>query len=272
MSGPVGYLLFNDHNAISEQALIDAVNQLNTAPGITDLVVDLRYNGGGFLDIASEFAYMIAGPVSTAGQPFEILQFNDKHPSTNPVTGNPLVPMPFHSTTQGFSAPPGALPSLGLSRVYVLTGSSTCSASESIINSLRGVGVQVFQFGSTTCGKPYAFYPTDNCGTTYFTIQYRGVNAVNYGDYTDGFSPQNTTTDPGDLLPGCSVADDFNSPLGDPTEARLAAALAYRESPGTCPVASGRPGIGQLQRQPAGSPIDGEMPKSPWRQNRILRQ
>ena len=273
LSGPVGYLLFNDHIATAEQALIDAVNQLNAAPGITDLVLDLRYNGGGFLDIASELAYMIAGPVPTAGRPFETLQFNNKHPATNPVTGNPLAPTPFYSTTQGFSVPSGqALPTLGLQRVFVLTGSSTCSASESIVNSLRGVNVQVFQFGSTTCGKPYGFYPTDNCGTTYFTIQFRGVNAANYGDYTDGFSPQNTAADPGELLPGCSVADDFDSPLGEPAEARLAAALGYRESPGTCPVASGRPGPGRFLREATRSPFDGDMPKDPWRNNRILRQ
>ena len=34
--------------------------------------------------------------------------------------------------------------------------------------------VQVFQIGSTTCGKPYGFYPQDNCGTTYFSIQFQG--------------------------------------------------------------------------------------------------
>ncbi|MCP4768417.1 MAG: peptidase, partial [Gammaproteobacteria bacterium] len=164
LSGRVGYLLFNDHIATAEQALIDAINQLNVAPGILDLVLDLRYNGGGFLDIASELAYMIAGPVPTAGRPFETLQFNDKHPTTNPVTGQPLSPTPFHTTAQGFSTPAGqALPTLNLPRVYVLAGSGTCSASESIINSLRGVNVEVILIGSTTCGKPYGFYPTDNC-------------------------------------------------------------------------------------------------------------
>ena len=60
------------------------------------------------------------------------------------------------------------LPTLDLSRVYVLTSAGTCSASEAIINGLRGVGVQVIQIGGTTCGKPYGFYPPDNCGTTYF--------------------------------------------------------------------------------------------------------
>jgi hypothetical protein len=269
-SGRVGYLLFNDHIATAEQALIAAIDQLAT-PGIDDLVLDMRYNGGGFLDIASELAYMIAGTAQTAGQPFETLQFNDKHPTTDPVTGQPLSPMPFHTTSLGFSTPAGQdLPTLNLSRVYVLVGSGTCSASESIINSLRGVGVEVILIGSTTCGKPYGFYATDNCGTTYFTIQFRGVNAMNFGDYTDGFSPQNTASNAGELIPGCSVADDFSSPLGDPAEARLAAALDYRDT-GTCPVVSARPARSLLRSAKSSANTDVLMIKSPWLQNRILR-
>jgi len=267
----VGYLLFNDHIATSEQALIGAVNLLK-AQGILDLVLDLRYNGGGFLDIANELAYMIAGPGWTAGLPFETLQFNDKHPTTNPITGQFLSPTLFHTTTQGFILPAGqALPTLNLPRVFVLTGSGTCSASESIINSLRGVGVEVILIGSTTCGKPYGFYPTDNCGTTYFTIQFRGVNAMNFGDYTDGYSPQSTVNNPGETLPGCSVADDFSRPLGDPSEARLAAALGFRDTPGTCPVASGRPATAA---SPSAKPLaasEGIVIKNPWLKNRILR-
>ena len=67
-------------------------------------MLDIRYNGGGYLDIASELAYMIAGPTPTAGQTFEKLQFNDKYPTTNPVTGRRSTPTLFHTTTQGFSA------------------------------------------------------------------------------------------------------------------------------------------------------------------------
>ena len=234
-TGRVGYMLFNDHNLPAEDGLVDAINQLN-AFGVDDLVLDLRYNGGGFLFIASQLSYMIGGPQATAGQPFETLQFNDKHPVTDPVTGDPLEPTPFYSTTTGGEP----LPVLNLTnrRVFVLTGNGTCSASESIINGLRGVDVDVYQFGSTTCGKPYGFYPTDNCGTTYFTIQFRGANAKNFGDYSDGFSPENTGGTAGTVVPGCSVADDFSAQLGDAAEARLAAALNYRETQ-TCPSPTG---------------------------------
>lgn len=236
-SGTVGYLLFNDHSAVAETELDGAISAMS-AQGVNDLILDLRYNGGGYLDIASEAAYMVANPTLTAGKIFERMEFNSKHVGVNPVTGASITPTPFHSRRQ-FSGD-SMLPTLALSRVYVITGPGTCSASESIINGLRGAGVQVYQIGSTTCGKPYGFYPSDNCGTTYFSIQFRGENAAGFGDYTDGFSPANTASNAGTLLPGCSVADDFNHELGDQAESRIAAALAFRASNNqSCPAASG---------------------------------
>jgi carboxyl-terminal processing protease len=264
---PVGYMLFNDHLATSEAALIDAFTTLQTA-GVTDLVLDIRYNGGGYLDIASEVAYMIAGPGPTSGATFELQQFNAKYANVDPLTGQALAPVPFHSTTQGFSTTAGqALPTLNLPRVFVLTGPDTCSASESIINSLRGIGVTVVQVGSTTCGKPYGFFPQDNCGTTYFSIQFRGVNAMNFGDYADGFSPANAPTLTNAVVPGCSVADDFTHALGDPAEARLAAALGYRANT-SCPPATG---LARLASATKLSAVDGMLPASPLRQLRIIR-
>jgi hypothetical protein len=266
--GTVGYMLFNDHIATAEAQLIRAFGQLASAR-VGDLVLDLRYNGGGYLDIASEVAYMIAGPGPTAGQTFEKTVFNDKYPTTDPVTGEALTPVPFHTTSLGFSGPQGvALPTLNLSRVFVLTSSNTCSASESIVNSLRGVGLEVIQIGTTTCGKPYGFYPADNCGTTYFSIEFMGVNAQGFGDYPDGFSPANTGSKPGVVLPGCSVADDFTHALGDAREARLSAALGYRIG-ASCPAAAAS--ASAETASPDWSAVDGLAPKSPWHQNRILR-
>jgi hypothetical protein len=274
----VGYMLFTDHIATAEQALIDAVNQLNAGEGIDDLVLDLRYNGGGFLAIASELAYMIAGGPRTFGQTFELLQFNDKHQDFDPITGLPLAPTPFYNATLGapFNGNNGqagqALPTLDLPRVFVLTGGGTCSASEAIMNGLRGIGIEVIQIGSTTCGKPYGFYPIGNCGTTYFTIQFRGVNELNFGDYTDGFSPTNTQTNIGTVVPGCSVADDFETALGNPLEGRLAAALDYRETQ-LCP--SPPTGLTQSAFQLPGAPQFGTdviVQKSPWHMNRIIVQ
>ena len=102
-TGDVGYMTFNYHRAPAEQELIEAINTLNAGDGIDDLVLDLRYNGGGFLDIAGQLAYMIAGPALTAGRTFETIQFNDKYPTTNPVTGQAITGTPFHDRTLGFS-------------------------------------------------------------------------------------------------------------------------------------------------------------------------
>ena len=220
--GRTGYLLFNDHVATSEGPLVDAITQLK-AEGITDLVIDVRYNGGGYLAIASQLAYMVATPAATSGTVFERLLFNRKNPFG--LTAQETI-TPFYATTRGLSTTSGqALPQLGLSRVTLLTGPGTCSASESIANGLRGVNIRVDLIGETTCGKPYGFLPQDNCGTTYFAIQFEGVNNKGVGGYADG------------LAPTCQVADDFTRELGDPSEKRLAAALSYGAT-GNCPAAS----------------------------------
>ncbi len=228
----VGYILFNDHNATAESGLIAAVTQLKAA-GISDLVLDIRYNGGGYLDIASELAYMIAGAKATTGRAFGRETFNDK----NPYGFTSARITPLLSTSQGFSGRAGqTLPELGLSRVYVITGGDTCSASESIINGLRGVGIDLIQVEGTTCGKPYGFLPQDNCSTTYFTVNLKLVNDTGFGEYADGFVPGGTGS-AANTVHCCAVADDFTGALGDPPEARLSAALQYRAA-GTCPPAT----------------------------------
>lgn len=232
----VGYFQFNTFIRTAQSDLIDAFN-LFVDENVSELVIDLRYNGGGLLALASQVSYMVAGANQTNGMIFETLQFNDQHPTTNPVTGRTISPTPFYDLEIDYDA--GVflntrLPSPELTRVYVITTGGTCSASESVMNALRGIDVEVVQIGTTTCGKPYGFYPTDNCGETYFTIQFQGVNEKGFGAYSDGFIP--TASPNFDYeLPGCVVADDFTSALGDPSEGMLAAALEHISS-GTCPV------------------------------------
>lgn len=231
----VGYLTFNTFStANAERALKDAFDELSKQT-ISDLVVDLRYNGGGYLAIAAQLGYMIAGARSES-YTFEKTVFNDQHPNVNPVTHKTITALPFVPMGLGFSVASGqALPSVSLNRVFILTSSLTCSASEALINGLRGIDVEVILIGDTSCGKPYGFYPTDNCGTTYFSIQFRGENAKGFGDYADGFSPSNTLGHAGVRVTGCAVQDDFSHPLGDKNEAMLKAALDYRNNGGTCP-------------------------------------
>lgn len=248
----VGYLQFNDHIRTAELQLSQAIEKLRQE-GATELVVDLRYNGGGYLYLASQLAYMIAGEKSSRGKIFERSLFNDKIEAS----GKGTEPMPFLSTGSGNAIPTGTpLPSLALRRVYVLTGSDTCSASESLINGLQGIDIEVVKIGATTCGKPYGFYPEENCGTTYFSVQLRSENAKGFGDYADGMQPT------------CSVPDDYEHPLGDPREARMAAALAYMAT-GACPepAAIAGPPLGKLPALTSATPL---LRKSQGLRNRIL--
>jgi carboxyl-terminal processing protease len=251
----VGYMLFNDHIATAEAQLVAGINTLKAA-GVTDLVLDLRYNGGGFLDIASELAYMIGGS-HTSGAFFERVNYNDRNPFNQTLAQRTTD---FHSTGEGFSVPTGqTLPTLNLSRVFVLTSADTCSASEAIVNGLRGAGVTVNLIGGTTCGKPYGFFPKDNCNTTYFAIQFQGVNNVGFGDYADGFTP----------AAACVVADDFTHALGDPAENQLEVALGLRNTGACTPPTSVRAGV--LSASRSATPTGPVLVRSPFRENRIYR-
>jgi carboxyl-terminal processing protease len=215
----VGYVALHTFNVYDgERQLINAVNQLK-ADRVNELVLDLRYNGGGLLYLSGELGWMI-GDSQLSGKTFDKIICNDK----NPLDGCG-VSIPFSSQAIGFSAPKGqTLPQLGLKRVFVLTSRGTCSASEALINGLSPF-VQVIRIGDTTCGKPYVFIPTDNCGTTYNAVNFKGVNALGFGDFVNGFAPT------------CPVADDLSKPLGDTTERMFSAALTYARG-GTCPAAS----------------------------------
>jgi len=256
----VGYLLFNDHLATAEAQLVEAVNYFK-GQAITDLVLDMRYNGGGYLYIASELAHMIAGAARTNGQVFEQLSFSAKRSAD---TNSAKARTPFYDTSTGGVG----LPSLNLPRVYVLAQSDTCSASESVINGLRGVGVDVRLIGGTTCGKPYGFTAKDNCGISYFPIEFKGVNAQGFGDYADGFVP--STASSGANVAGCSAADDMGHALGDPAETMLATALGYRSSANS----SCQPLVARSQPQSAARSgalaSTSHLLRGPARENRIL--
>lgn len=262
LTGDIGYMVFTDHIATSESLLIDAFAQLENA-GVDDLVLDLRYNGGGFLAIAAQVAYMVADTRQTSGATFEQLQFNSKYQNTDPVTGQPNDPIPFYNESLGFSVSGGQqLPNLGLDRLFVIATGSTCSASESIINGLRGVGIDVILIGTTTCGKPFGFYATDNCGTTYFSVQFQSVNALGFGEYADGFTSAQQSAIGAVQLPGCLVQDDYDNLLGSPREAMLEKALLYQAT-GSCATGDEKLSKPQVLRDPA-------VIKPLWLQNRAM--
>lgn len=225
----VAYLQFNTFIPDAQDQWVTAVNALNAA-GVSDLVLDLRYNGGGYISVAAQVGHMIAG-ANTTNKVFYQNVANSKMPKEQPWA---FLDTGLYGLNKSLT-----LPTLNLQRVYVLATGGTCSASELVINSLRGIGVDVYLIGDTTCGKPYGFLPQPNCGTTYYTIQFKAINAKGFGEYSDGFIP--SSSDNGlDKIKGCKVADDLAHELGDPNEALLAAALQLRAT-GTCPTtATGR--------------------------------
>ncbi|MES2824097.1 MAG: S41 family peptidase [Pseudomonadota bacterium] len=256
--GKVGYFLFNDHLRTAEQGLVNAVTQLQ---GVDDLVLDVRYNGGGYLFIASQLAYMIAGDSATANKTFEKTLYNDKTP--------PGDPWGFLNTTLENIK----LPALNLGRVFVITSADTCSASEAVINGLRGIDVEVIQIGGKTCGKPYGFNARDNCSTTYFTIQFKGVNNKSFGEYPDGFMPG--AVDNGlDVVKGCMRGDDYTHSLGDAAELNLATALNYRET-GSCNLPASSVAEESFKRQKLSaedySDVNATINKAPGLTNRIIK-
>ena len=244
----VGYLQFVDHDIGAQDDLITAFRELQSR-GVQDLVLDLRRNSGGFLYIALTAASMITGPASN-GQVFERLQFNDKRSAR--TERSTLL---FSGQVQFAESqyPIGTtLPQLGLPRVFVLTSGTTCSASESIINALRGIDVQVIRIGSTTCGKPYGFEKKENCGWAFFPIEFQGTNAKGFGDYTTGFAPT------------CQVSDDPTKQAGSADDPLLNAAKFYIEN-GSCPSGTAT-GV-----QSAASPrMSSEQPRRPSWSGRLL--
>lgn len=221
----VGYLAFESHYGNAQDQLIDAIYQARTA-GVQDLVLDLRYNSGGFLYIAGSLASMIAPSSKVATLPVLVrLQPNSKQQDLYADAVVRMAPSVQYTTGTPQYRRGAALPSLNLNRVYVLSSAETCSASESLINGLRGIDVDVHVIGDTTCGKPYGMAREDNCGAAFYPIEFRGVNAKGLADFSNGFEPDSN----------CRVADDLDHPRGDVNEALLGAALTHMAT-GACPV------------------------------------
>lgn len=231
-----GYLLFNDHSAGAQDKLIAAIQSVHTA-GLHELVLDMRYNTGGYLYVATALASMLSGPQAN-GQVFEALRFNNKRTAEEASSIFRFEAQVDYS--EGMYPVGYFFPRLGLQRLYVLTSEDTCSASEALVNGLRGIDLPVILVGETTCGKPYGFNRKNNCGHAYFPIEFQGVNAKGFGNYSAG------------LTPTCAASDDLGHALGQVQEGLLASALHHIDS-GACAPASSTRGLKAQSRGTAPS-------------------
>jgi carboxyl-terminal processing protease len=188
----IGYLMYNGFYSNYDSQLNDAFGSLKSQ-GITDLVLDLRYNSGGSVQSATRLASMITGQFS--GKVFSKQRWNNKinayFESEDPGALNNL----FTNTIDGTP-----INSLNLTKVYILTTNSTASASELIINGLKPY-IEVVQIGDLTNGKnvgSITIYDSPTFGRenrnplhryAMQPIVLQSMNADNWGDYADGLTP-----------------------------------------------------------------------------------
>ncbi|MES3002026.1 MAG: S41 family peptidase [Pseudomonadota bacterium] len=206
----VGYINYSQFVGYSVPYLNLAFINFRQA-GIGELILDLRYNGGGSVGTSRDLASMIGG-ARTAGQLYSYLRFSDRQSASTQQ-------FRFNTAQTSFALP---LPN-GLPRVVVIASGDTASASELLVNGLRPF-VDVVLVGETTYGKPYGFIPRDICGTTYNAVQFESLNSLGQGGFTSGFTPD------------CAVPDDFTHALGDANEGRTRVALNYLAT-GSCGAA-----------------------------------
>ncbi len=191
----VGYLMYNSFTADYDPQLNAAFDQFK-ADGVTDLILDLRYNGGGSVRTATDLASMITGQF--AGQLFMKEVWNAEYQayfeSTEELKKRLLNN--FNTTLKSGEN----INSLNLSRVYVITTKRSASASELVINGLDPY-IDVIQVGETTTGKFQAsvtLYDSPNFGRQNvnpnhtYAIQplvLKSVNSAGVSDYVNGLDP-----------------------------------------------------------------------------------
>ncbi|MBC7914981.1 MAG: hypothetical protein H7Y07_12760 [Pyrinomonadaceae bacterium] len=194
----IGYFVFNEFSgSTSVNELVSTINDFQNK-GVNEIVVDLRYNRGGFVSTQDTLANMLAPlSVGRAQKVMYTYEFNKNFSSLNES-------FKFYKTG-----------TLNLNQIVFIVSPSSASASELLINNLRPV-LSVRLIGDTrTYGKPVGFFPIPVFSYNIFPVSFKTVNSNGEADYYSGF-PVNK-----------QVADDLNHDFGDEEEANLKAALSY---------------------------------------------
>lgn len=205
----VGYFLFRNFVEPGVPALNEAFAELRNQ-GVTELVIDLRYNSGGLLSVMEVLSNLIGGEI-TQSQVMYSLLYNDNNA--------------FRNETRLFSNLNNAA---DLPRIVIITTGSTASASEMVINALRPF-IEVVLIGDTTFGKPVGQLGYVFCEKILRPVSFRTANAVGDTDFFDGFAPD------------CAAEDDIDLALGDPAEDSFAEALTYLQTGECSAVAKSAP-------------------------------
>jgi C-terminal processing protease CtpA/Prc len=188
----IAYLMYNGFYSEYDARLNQAFGELK-AQGATDLVLDLRYNGGGSIRTATRLASLITGQFE--GKIFSKMQYNLKQMAGMSTEDLESLNERFVNTIDG-----AAVNSLNLSTVYIITTGNTASASELVINGLKPY-INVVQIGETTVGKNVGSFTVYDSPT--FTkskvnpnhkyamqpLVLKISNSAGFGDYTQGLTP-----------------------------------------------------------------------------------
>ena len=174
----IGYLVLENFDLDAQDFVVDIIQQFKDN-AITDLILDLRFNPGGAVAQSRYLASAIAG-TAHLDDVFVQVKFRGNKQQTWKFRGGP-------NDQDGL----GIAPDLGLKRLYVIGSENTASASELIINGLRGIDFPVYLYGSQTEGKNVGMTTTQTTyeGAMYLfsPITFRVANAKGFGDYPDGF-------------------------------------------------------------------------------------
>jgi len=230
----VGYIVFNSFTSPNnaETYLNEAFTYFASA-NVTDLVVDLRYNGGGYVETAQYLDNLIV-PAAKSGTPMfhtyynDILSANKEVLLKNQWRHDPVYGdynygpdyIDYSAAAAANNANFAKLGTLNVNRVFFIITGHTASASELTINNLRPE-MDVQFIGEQSYGKPVGFFDININKYTVYIPEFYTLNSANQGGYYAGFTPG--TTD----YPGIKDYDDLTKEFGDPTEGLLAHAINY---------------------------------------------
>ncbi|MDR6940811.1 S41 family peptidase [Mucilaginibacter pocheonensis] len=228
-----GYVVFSSFTSLANaQPKLDAVFTSFASAGVTDVIVDLRYNGGGYVETSAYLSNLLV-PSGASGSVMNTTYWtanmqNDKYPLLKAKLGN-LPTGYFKSTNADQIEKFSKKGSLNVNRVFFIVTGNTASASELTINNLRPK-MDVQLIGETTYGKPVGFISDLVINGYYlFTPEFETKNSAGEGGYYVGMTPEGSTPN-GGVYAGKHDSDDLTKNFGDEEEGLLHDALTYIES------------------------------------------
>jgi C-terminal processing protease CtpA/Prc len=197
-SKTIGYMVINSFLGDTSQVASAFQNTINyfNSQNVTDIVVDLRYNGGGYVSTQQNLANFLA-PAAANNALMMKETFNDKHQSYNSS---------LYFKKKG---------PLNPNHILFIVSEFTASASELLINNLKPyMTVKLIGPGNTD-GKPVGFFPIADRNWYVFPVSFRSTNSAGNGEYFNGFTPD------------AVAADGLTKNWGEVTESCLAEAIKY---------------------------------------------